>query len=196
MFRFMIRQRRSAAIVTGITAIGLCAAALTGCGTPSADAGDVADQIRSYAEQRLSLEGATVDSVTCDKDLLGEPGASATCTLKVTLAGTTATNVADVTVDSVDGDSAQFTMTPVSWSAPAAFMEEAAARVFARLVQKQRPGGSVDSASCDEDVTATDAVTTRCTVTWSNAAAEQYTQPVDVTVEKSGNIDVQVAPDK
>jgi len=132
MVRHVSRQRRATAFATGIAAIGMVAAALVGCGTPSADAGDVADQIRSYAEQRLSLEGATVDSV--------------------------------------DGDSAQFTMTPVSWSAPAAFMDQAVATVFARLVKKERPGGSVDSASCDDDVTATDAVTTRCTVTWSNAA--------------------------
>ena len=175
---------------------GAAAVALTGCGTQSADAGDIADQIRARAEQNLSLDGATVDSVSCDKDLPATKGASATCTVKIGLGGLTATNVADVTVDSVGGDSLTFTMTPISWSAPAAYMDEAVAGVFGKLVEKERPGGTVDSASCTEDVMATKTVTTSCDVTWSDAGGKQYTQPVVVTVQKTGDIDVRVAPDR
>ena len=190
--------RRSATIATlGIACLAAAGIGigLTGCGSQSADAGDIAEQIRTYAEQKLTLDGATVDSVSCDKDLAAEKGARATCTVAIGLSGLTATNVADVTVDSVDGDSLRFTMTPISWSASAEYMDAVVAGIFAKLVEKERPGGTVDSVACEEDVKATDTVTTKCDVTWSNASGEQFTQPLNVTVEKSGDVDVEIAPD-
>ncbi|MFD1826870.1 MULTISPECIES: DUF4333 domain-containing protein [Mumia] len=62
-------------------AVGCCAALtlLTACGSDPIDTDEVEQQIKAGYERQIA--GATVDSVTCPKNLKREPGVTATCRL-------------------------------------------------------------------------------------------------------------------
>lgn len=140
------------------------AVALAGCGTPTADAGDLAGQVRKQVQARVSVAGATVEDVSCDRDLVAEKGSTATCTFSVVLDGVASRNVGRATVTDVDmtDESLGFSIKPVSWAAPAEWLALAVTPLVQSRVDTQSPGGTVDRITCARKLSATSTATTPC----------------------------------
>lgn len=178
-----------------LTAVLAACATVAGCGTPTADAGDLAEQVRQKVAARISVAGATVEDVSCDRELVPTRGSAATCTFGVVLDGVASRNVGRATVTDVDtaDESLEFFMKPVSWAAPAQWIAQAVAPLVQSRVDTQSPGGTVDRITCARDLSTTSTATTPCMAIWADADGTTYRTALVVTVDRGGDVSVRAA---
>lgn len=190
----MASRSRILLVAVGVGTVA-SAVALSGCGTPAADAGDLAEQVREKVAARISVDGATVEDVACDRDLEAKKGSTATCTFNVVLGGVASRNVGRATVTEVDtvDESLEFFIAPVSWAAPAEWLARAVAPLVQAQVAKLDPAGTLNRVACARDLSTTSTATTACVAIWTDSKGSTYREKLRVTVDKGGDVDVRSA---
>jgi hypothetical protein len=152
-------------LVAAVGAAALCCAALSGCNV-SVNTGtkaiDKADLQKAITEKFAGTEKP--QSVTCPDDLEGAVGKTAKCDVVI---GDANTFQVVLTVDKIDGSTANYTMAPAM----------SQAQVEKAVVNTIGAGGPMpQSATCDSGLEGKEGATVRCQIVDSNG------QPLGSTV--------------
>ncbi|MBO0680514.1 DUF4333 domain-containing protein [Mycolicibacterium sp. S2-37] len=137
-----------ALLATSGVALSGCSASVGGSSTPTVSR----DALQKDLTTKLVDAGTTPNSVTCDRDLVGEVGNSSRCTLDL---GPTDSIVALISVTGVEGGTIDYDATP------SVTQQQLEASVSALLSQT----AAVDSVACDAGLEPTVDTGTFCTVT-------------------------------
>jgi hypothetical protein len=167
--RLEVTMRATTAFGAGLTAVGVAAAALSGCSFDISTGGLAVSKtdLEKDITQRLQKAGEKPQTVTCAENLRGEVGKTTRC--EVLLNGSDSFDLV-VTATKIDGENISYSMVPAA-------SKEQLDKLVVKTVS-QSSGAAVESADCDGGLDGKTGAEAHCDVT---AAGETTRHTVTVT---------------